>query len=80
MSEILQESFDLILDTEMFQIVHSLSLLASAGGSCMAELLGSCNTFFFSTKSSLILFALRPNGEALRGRKYQLPAPGAPHT
>ena len=76
----MQEGFNLILYTEMLQIVHSLSLLAPAVSRCVAELLGSGNTFFFGTKGGFVVFALCPNGKALRGRKRKLPTPGAPHS
>ena len=62
MREVLQEGFNLILHTEVFQILHSLSLLASARSRCMTELLGSGDTFFFSAKGGFISLTLCPNG------------------
>ena len=87
MGKIAQESFNLVLNVEMFQVFNSLSLLASAGNRIVLELLGSSeacffssNAFLFNTKSAFICFALFPNRKAGGSRKHKLPSQGAPHS
>ena len=77
MLEIVQESFHLVLNVEALQVVHSLSLEASARNRVVIELLGgreacffSCNAFLFNTKSGIISLALCPNVKTLSGRKH----------
>ena len=61
MLEIAQESFHLVLNVEVLQVVHSLSLYASARNRVVIEVLGGrekCffggNAFLFNTKSGFI--------------------------
>ena len=77
MLEIAQESFHLVLNVEVLQVVHSLSLYASARNRVVIEVLGGRetrffggNAFLFNTKSGIISLALCPNVKTLSGRKH----------